>query len=71
MDSGFFLAFFFIIGNINIPSILAQENSKSTSTCPVDFQCGDLGTMNFPFFNLSHPRNCGLCIVDCEAKPRP
>ncbi|XP_022871259.1 LEAF RUST 10 DISEASE-RESISTANCE LOCUS RECEPTOR-LIKE PROTEIN KINASE-like 1.1 isoform X2 [Olea europaea var. sylvestris] len=38
------------------------------SQCPRQFQCGNLGNLEFPLANSS---GCGLFTVDCSARPNP
>ncbi|XP_019172592.1 PREDICTED: LEAF RUST 10 DISEASE-RESISTANCE LOCUS RECEPTOR-LIKE PROTEIN KINASE-like 1.1 [Ipomoea nil] len=47
-----------------------QVESKSQDSCPLEFKCGNIPQVSFPFSNKSHP-DCGFLILDCDAKPSP
>ncbi|GAA0150504.1 transmembrane signal receptor [Lithospermum erythrorhizon] len=38
--------------------------------CQKEFECGSLGTMSFPFSNVSY-KDCGFFFVNCSAVPHP
>lgn len=54
---------FLVLCNL-IPFFSAYER------CPQNFQCGNLGTLSFPFSNCSLP-HCGLFMVNCSDQISP
>lgn len=47
-----------------------QVESKSQRSCPLEFRCGNISQVSFPFSIKSRPY-CGFLILDCDAKPYP
>ncbi|CAL5396605.1 unnamed protein product [Camellia sinensis] len=41
------------------------QESMYQHGCPQSFNCGNLGQIKFPLFDINYPR-CGLCKVDCS-----
>lgn len=56
-----------LLGLFVIPAAVAGPLNY---TCPVEFECGNLGIMKFPFANFTEP-DCGLSMLDCTHQPLP
>ncbi|XP_031100171.1 LEAF RUST 10 DISEASE-RESISTANCE LOCUS RECEPTOR-LIKE PROTEIN KINASE-like 1.1 isoform X2 [Ipomoea triloba] len=63
-----FPIFFFVCHLLLFHSSLASN--KTHNDCPEEFPCGGLNTTRFPLTQSSRP-DCGLLMVDCDAKPYP
>ncbi|WMV22826.1 hypothetical protein MTR67_016211 [Solanum verrucosum] len=51
-------------------SVVAQNQIQNNSSCVDEFECGNLGNVNFPFSVSSQP-DCGLYTIDCDVTPNP
>ncbi|XAR52438.1 Non-specific serine/threonine protein kinase [Bertholletia excelsa] len=56
-----FILVFFLVS----PSVLAHRRS-----CPKSFNCGNLGPLQFPFYNITD-NGCGLVPLNCSNKETP
>ncbi|XP_027152487.1 LEAF RUST 10 DISEASE-RESISTANCE LOCUS RECEPTOR-LIKE PROTEIN KINASE-like 2.1 [Coffea eugenioides] len=72
MDIGLLLSFILLCRALPLS---AEEDSKSTesntTTCPENFNCGNLAGVGFPFFDSSHSCHCGFFKLNCKAMPSP
>nr|GLL41557.1 LEAF RUST 10 DISEASE-RESISTANCE LOCUS RECEPTOR-LIKE PROTEIN KINASE-like 1.1 [Ipomoea trifida] len=51
--------------------LLDQGAGKNRSACPIEFSCGSLGTMKYPFSSNISGDECGLLKLECDAVPLP
>lgn len=65
-----FSAFHIVFTVATLLSCCQVESKSLSSNCPIEFSCGNISHVSFPFSTKSRP-DCGFLILDCDANKSP